>query len=59
MKSHLISDINKKDLKEAIEAKGTYLPSLKSAAFTFDYMEGVVAGKFFSVKLNEIKEMPT
>ena len=49
---------NRRDLYEALQRNGYYLPKLKTTMITEDYMRNVISGKTFCPKYDEIKMLP-
>jgi hypothetical protein len=49
---------NRRDLYEAVQRNGYYLPKLKTTMITEDYMRNVISGKAFCPKYAEIKMLP-
>lgn len=49
---------NKKDLYEAVERNGWYLPSRKSNVCTEDYLKNVLMGKTWCPKYEEVRIRP-
>jgi hypothetical protein len=47
--------ISRADLHELLYRKGFNLPSLKSAAITHDYLDGVMNGKYWCPKFGELR----
>lgn len=60
MKKHTVEEFSrliksKKDLYEACERNGWYLPKLKSTIVTEDYLRKVITGKVYCLKFEDVR----